>query len=365
MLFREVDPVAELALLFRFFSSLSRQSRRMLSMEQRKAEITEEDVRQYLAKHVGAKHHGWFSDIEGELVAWAPVWLNWGLPHLYELGLAVGEEWRHRGWGTELWRRVMAVTEDEDPAAWFRIRVHPKNWRMRRLIAKLGFRQIAPARRKRMDFERPMRKEALFSLIRDFTMIKYGALENLYDLTQRLDSEWVPGAIVQCGVWRGGTAAMFAHLCPMRRMWLFDSFAPLREIKAQVGDQDNLSLIARKWPRAATPGHISQILGKIGAQSARMHLVEGWFEDTLPVAKPEVGPIALLHVDCDWYEPTRLVLDTFYDDVAYKGIVVLDDHGWNVGCKEAFEDFFDERDESHPSLTDGKRGSVWWAKARW
>ena len=44
---------------------------------------------------------------------------------------------------------------------------------------------------------------------------------------------------------------------------------------------------------------------------AAIRIVEGWFQETL-TAHP-ARPIALLHLDGDWYESVKLGLDILYD----------------------------------------------------
>ncbi len=51
----------------------------------------------------------------------------------------------------------------------------------------------------------------------------------------------------------------------------------------------------------------------------------GYFEQTLPEMKNEVGMIALLHMD--WYESTKAVLQNLYDHISANGIIQVDDYG--------------------------------------
>ena len=51
----------------------------------------------------------------------------------------------------------------------------------------------------------------------------------------------------------------------------------------------------------------------------------------------------MLHIDADWYDSVKVVLDTFYDKVIPGGFVVLDDYGLWQGCGQAVKDFIVER----------------------
>jgi O-methyltransferase len=46
-----------------------------------------------------------------------------------------------------------------------------------------------------------------------------------------------------------------------------------------------------------------------------------------------------MHVDADFYDPVKLVLDTFFDRVVPGGFVVIDDYWLYPGCKKAVDEF--------------------------
>jgi hypothetical protein len=56
----------------------------------------------------------------------------------------------------------------------------------------------------------------------------YASLANAYDLTRLVEKNNLAGAVVECGVWRGGCAAVMAAVVEKsksnRKVWLFDSF---------------------------------------------------------------------------------------------------------------------------------------------
>ena len=66
-------------------------------------------------------------------------------------------------------------------------------------------------------------------------------------------------------------------------------------------------------------------------------IVAGRFEQTFGRAEPTA--VALLHVDCDFYEPVRLSLEAFFPRVSPGGFVVLNDYGTFPGCRAATEEF--------------------------
>ena len=76
-------------------------------------------------------------------------------------------------------------------------------------------------------------------------------------------------------------------------------------------------------------------------------LVRGWFDQTLPrflADNPHVA-FALVHVDCDLYESTKVVLSQLWDRVVPGGIVLFDElfHKDYPGETLAFREFFRDR----------------------
>lgn len=70
-------------------------------------------------------------------------------------------------------------------------------------------------------------------------------------------------------------------------------------------------------------------------------MVKGLFQDTLPHS--EIQHIALLHLDGDWYDSTRVCLEQLYDKVSPGGVIQIDDYGHWAGARKALHEFFDHR----------------------
>jgi O-methyltransferase len=81
-----------------------------------------------------------------------------------------------------------------------------------------------------------------------------------------------------------------------------------------------------------------------------VNLHRGWFKDTFPSV--EIAPVALVHVDCDFYEPTKLCLDKWYPALSPGGFMQFDDYSEFIGCKRAVDEFL----ATHPELTLQKSG---------
>ncbi len=193
-----------------------------------------------------------------------------------------------------------------------------------------------------LDWSSPLdaiQRLTLFRQVSSHTKVSREKLNRLYDLAHQIDRESVPGAIVECGVFKGGAAALLAHAAPSRDIYLFDSFEGLPPPGAKDGQQA-LDAYQAGWC-AGSEDEVRQIFGRLRLLSPHVHFVKGWFQDTFP--QTTVGAIALLHVDADWYDSVRLCLERFWDDVAPGGFVVFDDYARWEGCTRAVDEFLAAR----------------------
>jgi O-methyltransferase len=180
-----------------------------------------------------------------------------------------------------------------------------------------------------------------FRIVRPHSMLTHLNLFFLQELARRVDQDGVRGDFVECGVYRGGSAGVLGHAAMRspfaRKLWLYDSFAGMPE--ATDRDDDHSHAIAGQF--IGSEAQTRRILQRVGVPDDRVAIIVGRFEETLP--KAERPPIAILHVDCDFYEPVVLTLETFYDHVEPLGCVVFNDYGSFQGCRRATDEFLTRR----------------------
>jgi O-methyltransferase len=105
-----------------------------------------------------------------------------------------------------------------------------------------------------------------------------------------------------------------------------------------------------------------ETLRRFSVDGPWVRLIPGWFEDTLPSRLSELGPIAVLRLDNDWYRSTRYCLDTLYDVVASSGFILIDDYHTFVGCRKAVDEFRQKRGIDAPLLTVEAGAEAYWRK---
>jgi len=190
----------------------------------------------------------------------------------------------------------------------------------------------------------------VIGLVRDYTMTSNDKLIALVAGARHIADTGVPGAIVECGVWRGGSihavARVFAARGVLDRdMFLFDTYTGMTEPtekdrtpsgKAAADMLASSKRTAKVWA-VASREDVEQGLRTLPYPFERFTLVEGPVEETIPDAAPD--QIAMLRLDTDWYESTRHELENLYDRLVSGGVLIIDDYGSWQGSKEATDEF--------------------------
>jgi hypothetical protein len=176
----------------------------------------------------------------------------------------------------------------------------------------------------------------VFDIVRPYTMLSGGQLHNAVEVVRNVERRQIPGALVECGVWRGGCSALMAWVGRPRTMWMFDSFEGLPD----PGPLDGTEAEQYAGRVVASENDAREVLAKVGVTA---EIRKGWFESTVPRASGEIGPIAVLRLDGDWYESTKVCLEHLYDLVSPGGVIILDDYDRWPGCRTAVDEFLSSR----------------------
>lgn len=185
-------------------------------------------------------------------------------------------------------------------------------------------------------------KDDFIQTVLPYTMVGPVRLFSLCELSQRIEYDQVPGDVIECGVCNGGSAAILAHYATKssldRKVWLLDSFQGLPNTTVEVDGKD------APLHQGSYVGQIEvvrEVLQLVEATMDKVYILEGWFKDTLPLVSAQ--QIALLNLDCDWYESVKQCLETLYDRVVPGGFISFDDYNFWPGCKRAVDEFFKSR----------------------
>lgn len=211
----------------------------------------------------------------------------------------------------------------------------PQRWTWLRPLLPKRLQPYLRGLRKRQKWRTWGRLKGPFRTIYPFTQVNGTRQRNLFRLCQELDQQKLEGDIVECGVLDGGTAALmgYATAGSNRRIHLFDAWEGLPQPSARDGAQ------AQSWEGqvVGSPARVSKVMRKLNVAPTRVVVYRGWFHETFP--KTDIQRIALLHVDADFYEGTKLCLEQWYSKVVPGGYVQIDDYDSFRGCRAAVDEF--------------------------
>jgi hypothetical protein len=190
----------------------------------------------------------------------------------------------------------------------------------------------------------------LYAHIKEYTMCRPERFDNFcraLEFTRNLS-----GCVVECGVWKGGMivgAAKFTIDNNIEReFYAFDSYEGFPEPteKDIIAYTNESALKLENWGMKRAPVKLDTLdslyecMKLLDVPNKKIIPVKGWFKDTVHDFK---NTIAILRIDGDWYESTRVCLENLYDNVVSGGIIILDDYGYWKGCKEATDEFLTSR----------------------
>jgi hypothetical protein len=193
------------------------------------------------------------------------------------------------------------------------------------------------------DFSKSWEHENNFYLSCDITRIsKMLAHYELFKMVNGL-----PGALVECGVFKGASLVRFAAFRELlgspysKKVVAFDTFG---QFPASLYGPD--VAVRERFVEAAGDQSIgvSQLKEVLDRQGTHRHveLVEGDIAQTVPQyaeENPELR-ISLLNLDTDIYEPAKVILEHLYPRIVPGGVLVLDDYGTFPGETDAVDEYF-------------------------
>lgn len=205
--------------------------------------------------------------------------------------------------------------------------------------------------------EGPLGFPALFRIVRrvsDYTMVPYHGLLFTIQRAAEVALSGRGGAIVECGVWRGGAsfamalaqiAACGRIVCPLHMLDSFEGLPPVTERDGPT---------AAAWQRSQdptapdaflrTPEDVVRATAQgFGFGEDEVVIHRGWFAETAgPLARhfAEAGRgVSLLRLDGDWYDSTMECLEAFGPILLDGAIIIVDDYyDWD-GCARALHDW--------------------------
>lgn len=189
------------------------------------------------------------------------------------------------------------------------------------------------------------------------TMVPQAHLNYLDSIINELNTTNINGAIVECGVWKGG-CSMWMMLCQQkynmeRKFYLYDTFDGMTFPDSNKDDPVAISTFnkihtgeynrpydswhkEKKWAYAP----IEMVKNNIGATNydeTNIHYIQGDVCVTLDSQVPSC--VSILRLDTDWYTSTKKELDVLFPLVSQNGYIIIDDYYAWKGSRVATDEF--------------------------
>lgn len=213
-------------------------------------------------------------------------------------------------------------------------------------------RLLAPRRVPQFTADMESEFVGIAEQVRPYTMTSIARQYALYSAVRYVTAARIPGAIVECGVWRGGSSMLTALTLTAlndssRELWLYDTFEGMTAPDDRDVRHDGSSAIP-EWQAGrrgngsawcyADEEDVRANMGLTNYPRERVHYVKGPVEQTIPgEAPPQIG---ILRLDTDWYASTRHELEHLYPRLAPGGVLLIDDYGHWQGCRKAVDEYF-------------------------
>ncbi len=188
------------------------------------------------------------------------------------------------------------------------------------------------------------------------TFLKVTNLRELASAVLDAESDGLAGLVIEAGAARGGSAiVMAAAKAPDRPMKVYDVFGMIPPPTEQDGPDVHARYEKITGGEARGVGgetyygyrddlyqEVTDSFTRLGVPIGkhRVELIRGLFEDTIELDEP----VAIAHLDGDWYESTMTCLTRIAPLLVAGGRIVLDDYYQWSGCRAAVDEYFSGRD---------------------
>jgi O-methyltransferase len=165
----------------------------------------------------------------------------------------------------------------------------------------------------------------LYSEIKDNTLVDILRCFELWELTEYVHSLNKVAAIIEVGVWRGGTAAIIGSklnkLDSTVSFYLADTFVGV----AKASNEDAFYIGGE---HADTD--VNFVTKWLNPFYKNYKILQGIFPNDTANSIPEYEVFSLCHIDVDVYESAKDIVEWIWDRIIVGGVIVFDDYGFHT-----------------------------------
>lgn len=183
-------------------------------------------------------------------------------------------------------------------------------------------------------------KIELIKAVSPYTMTSPERIASLNEAVKYIIRNNIEGDFVECGVWKGGSSLAMALTLEKlgienRKLFLYDTFEGMSNPTEADKDLDNnsakdlLQTNSKKtsvvWAYSGLD-EVKRTMSLSKYDPNNFIYVKGKVEETLLSSNHQ--KIALLRLDTDWYESTKIELDVLFPKLVSGGVLIIDDYGY-------------------------------------
>lgn len=224
----------------------------------------------------------------------------------------------------------------------------------RSVAKRCGYNLVPLAKKNPLAIQYGAEAAAIIASVQPYTMTGPPRLYALIQAVQYVVANRIPGDIVECGVWKGGSMMAVAQTLLQtnsteRHLHLFDTFEGMTPPKEIDASRHGVKAAGKFKERQTGGGSdwcyapleaVQQALYSTGYDPAKLHFIKGRVEDTIPTHAPPA--ISILRLDTDWYESTRHELVHLFPRLAQHGVLIIDDYDYWDGSRKATDEYLSQ-----------------------
>lgn len=210
----------------------------------------------------------------------------------------------------------------------------------------------------------------LISTIRNekLTYLTENKLASLVSTARSIEDAKLPGILLEAGCALGGSAILIASIKRSDRpLFVYDVFgmipAPSKDDTDDVHDRYRIIVEGKAVGIDGNNYYgyeqnlyeiVQSNLANFGidCNQRAVSLVKGLLQVTMQIDQP----VALAHIDVDWYDPVMTCLRRIFKRLVVGGSIILDDyHDWG-GCRKATDEYL--REVTGEFILDDRAGSL-------
>lgn len=179
-------------------------------------------------------------------------------------------------------------------------------------------------------------------------LLKEDRRKNIRVMINHIVQNKVVGDILDVGVYKGGSSIIAINALTKLKsqeynIYLYDTYEGMPKPDPKLNGEHILKRYNKFGPNKWAVGTLQEVQNNIKKRTKypleKIHYVKGLVEDTL-INHPH-KQIAYMRLDTDFYESTKIELETLYPKLVSGGVVIIDDYKTKFqGCTNAVNEFF-------------------------